>query len=121
MRKVLWISRHQMTPSQLSDLERIMGDGVELVPVRETVTDLQKLAGSLRQVDAVAAVLPTELLAQLVAMANKQGIPVIQAVSERRPSGKIVTLADGRQEPEMLFVHAGWQQIVKLELETRML
>lgn len=121
MRKVLWISRHEMTAAQLSDLERIMGDAVELVPVRETVTDLQKLADSLRQVDAVAAVLPAELLAQLVAMANKQGLPVMQAVSERRPSGKSVTLADGRQEPEMLFVHARWQQIVQLKIETRML
>lgn len=121
MKKVLWISRHQMTPQQLADLERIMADRVEVCPYKETVSDIETLAPLLQGVDTVAAVLPTELLAQLVAMANKQGIPVIQAVSERRPSGKILILADGRQEPEMLFVHAGWQQIVKLEIETKML
>lgn len=30
MKKVLWISRHEMTTAQLSDLERIMGVNVEL-------------------------------------------------------------------------------------------
>lgn len=31
MKKVLWISRHEMTIDQLSDLERIMGGKVELL------------------------------------------------------------------------------------------
>lgn len=30
MKKVLWISRHEMTPEQRSDLDRIMG-GAELL------------------------------------------------------------------------------------------
>ena len=31
MKKVLWISRHEMTTAQLSDLERIMGGTVKLL------------------------------------------------------------------------------------------
>ena len=32
MKKVLWISRHEMTPEQRSDLDRITG-GAEITPV----------------------------------------------------------------------------------------
>ena len=69
MKKVLWISRHEMTPEQRSDLDRITG-GAELLLWKETVTDIAKLLPLLQQADAVAAVLPPELLAELLALAG---------------------------------------------------
>lgn len=57
MKKVLWVSRHEMTAEQRADLDRVMG-GAELLPWKETVTDIAQLLPLLEQADAVAAVLP---------------------------------------------------------------
>lgn len=89
MKRVLWISRHQMTVEQRSDLERVMGEEV----------------------------LPVELLAELVRLAGKR--PVFQAAAVRTPTGRFHTLPDGRREPEFAFAHGGWQQILRLELEVK--
>lgn len=119
MKKVLWISRHQMTQPQYDDLSRILGEEIELLPWKETVQEIADLLPLLEQVDIIAAVLPTRLLADLVKAAGEK--PVVQAVSGRVSSGRILTLPDGRQEQEILFVHCGWEQILRLELETKML
>ena len=42
MKKVLWVSRHEMTAEQRADLDRVMG-GAELLPWKETVTDVAQL------------------------------------------------------------------------------
>lgn len=117
MKRVLWVSRHQMTPEQRADLERIVGGPVELVCWRDTVRSAEELLPALEGVDAAAVVLPLELLARLLPLAG--GRPVIQAVSARTPTGRTVTTPDGREEPEFAFVHQGWRQVLRLELETR--
>ena len=118
MKKVLWISRHEMTQEQRSDLDRITG-GAELLLWKETVTDIAKLLPLLQQADAVAAVLPPELLAELLALAGDK--PVLRAVSERRATGCIRTLPDGRREQEFAYVHAGWEQLLRMDVRTRRL
>lgn len=119
MKTVLWISRHEMTTAQLADLERVMGGPVRLLSWRDTVYTLTPLAPMLSACDAVAAVLPPELLRDLLHMAGRK--PVLRAVSERRPTGRTVILPDGRQEPEFAFVHQGWEQILRLEISVRRL
>lgn len=119
MKRVLWVSRHEMTRAQRADLERALGGPVELLPWRDTVGDALELAPALVQADAVAAVLPLELLAGLLALAKEK--PVLQAVSGREATGRTITLPDGRREPEFAYVHRGWRQVIRLELETRSL
>lgn len=119
MKQVLWVSRHEMTPDQQADLERIMGGPIRLIPWQDTVWDVAELTPALAQVDAAAVVLPLELLAHLLPLAD--GKPVFQAESDRVPTGRMVPTPDGRLEPEFAFVHRGWRQIVRLELETRRL
>ena len=119
MKNVLWISRHEMTGAQRADLERIMEGPVRLVLWRDTVRDVSALAPAVKQADAVAAVLPLELMARLLRLA--EGKPVLQAVSERRPTGKLRRTPEGGSEPEFAFVHRCWQQLVRLELETKIL
>jgi len=119
MKHVLWVSRHEMTPDQRADLERIMGGPVELICWRDTVREASELVPALKQADAAAVVLPLELLAELLPLAGEK--PVLQAVSGRVPTGRTVSTPDGRQEPEFAFVHRGWRQVVRLELETRRL
>ena len=92
MKKVLWVSRHEMTPEQRADLDRIMG-GAQLLPWQETVTDVARLAPLVRRADAVAAVLPPELLEKLLALA--QGKPVLCAVNQRRATGASASCPTG--------------------------
>lgn len=117
MKRVLWISRHEMTPPQRADLERVMGGPVELLIWSDTVRDIAVLAPAIRQADAVAAVLPPELLGRLLEMAG--GKPVLRAVSRREATGRVISLPDGRNEPEFAFVHDGWEQILRVEIQTR--
>lgn len=119
MKTVLWISRHEMTADQRADLERIMGGEVNLIPWRDTVEDISCLKPLIAQADAVAAVLPPELLSQLLTLAA--GKPVLQAVSWRQPTGRTRTVPGGGSEPEFAFVHKCWQQILRLEIETKTL
>ncbi len=119
MKNVLWISRHTMTVEQKKDLERALGDEVLLVCWKDTLEDLQPITPILDLMDAVAAVLPLQLLAELKELAGDK--PVLTAVSERRPSGKTVTLPDGRTEQEFLFVHNHWEEIQEICIRTRRL
>lgn len=117
MKKVLWVSRHKMSPAQFSDLERAMGGAVELVPWQNTVEQAAQLAPALAEADAAAVVLPLELLAQLLSLAGEK--PVLVAVSGREATGRLVPSSQGQLEPEYAFVHRGWRQVLRLELETR--
>ena len=117
MKQVRWVSRHERTEPQRADLERVMGGPVRLVPWRDTVRDVSELLPALHTADAVAAVLPPELLAQLLDAAEDK--PVLQAVSQREPTGRVRKLSDGRREPEFAFVHRGWEQVLRIEIQTR--
>ena len=119
MKTVLWISRHEMTDAQLADLERIMGGDVRLFPWRDTVRDVSALAPAVEEADAVAAVLPLELMARLLRRTGEK--PLLQAVSRRLPTGRTRLTPQGKQEPEFAFVHDCWQQVLRLELETKIL
>ena len=119
MKRVLWISRHEMTAPQLRDLERVLGDKVELECQRDTICDMNELRPLIAASDAVAAVLPPRLLAELMAMRGER--PVLQSVSARRQSGRMNLLPDGRREPEVIFEHLCWEQVLQMELETRRL
>lgn len=85
MKKVLWVSRHEMTPEQFADLERVMGGLVELISWRDTVQEAAQLAPALKEADA-AAVLPLELLGGLLPLAGER--PVLQAMSGLVPIGR---------------------------------
>lgn len=118
-KQVLWISRHTMTTAQREDLERIMGGAVCLTTWLDTVTDMEALRPLVEQVDAIAAVLPAEKMSQLLELAESR--PVLQAVSERRPTGQWTVLPDGRREPEFAFVHREWRQVLEIWVRTRVL
>ena len=119
MKRVLWISRHQMTREQREDLEEVLGDTVALVPWTDTVHQIEVLLPMVIQADAVAAVLPVQLLALLRPYCGDR--PLLQSVSQRVATDTMRTLPNGQTEPEFQFRHIGWQQIYRLELETRML
>ncbi len=119
MKKVLWISRHEMTIAQLSDLERIMGGKVELLCWKENVRNVTELMPLIEQADAIAAVLPLQMQSNLLQVA--EGKPVLHAVAERVLSDTERTLADGRKEREVQFVHKRWEQLLRIDVQTKAL
>lgn len=116
MKTVLWVSRHEMDRAQREDLERIMGGPVRLLPWRDTVRDVLELAPALAEADAAAVVLPLDLLAQLLPLAEEK--PVLQAVSARKATGRTLLTPDGKAEPEFAYLHRGWRRVRRLELVT---
>ncbi len=76
------------------------GAGAAVHPNRKAGGVLRPL---IEQADAIAAVLPVELLAELVTLADER--PVLQSVSGRRFTGSTLHLADGQTEPEIAFEH----------------
>lgn len=116
VKKILWVSRHQMTDAQREDLEAVLGGPVELLPWRETVEDPAELLPALEGADGAAAVLPLEHLVWLVRHAGSK--PVLLPVTERLPTGSTHRLPDGREEAEYTYRHARWKRITRLELET---
>ena len=83
------------------------------------MTDLTALAPVVREVDAVVAVLPPELLSGLLRLA--EGKPVFIVESGRVPTGRMAEGASGQPEPEFAFVHRCWRQLLRLEIETQTL
>jgi hypothetical protein len=114
IKQVLWISRHTMTPDQKRDLDRALGDETTLLPWRDSVRAVQDLAPLVARADAVAAVLPPDLLAQLVALARPK--PVLRSVAQRT-----VTETPDSPDPAVTFRHLYWEQILRITLETRRL
>ena len=119
MKLVLWVSRHEMTPEQKADLDRIMGESVELIVFRETVHDVGVLLPFIQRVQAVAAVLPPGLLQDLLGLVGEK--PLLRAIARREPTGRTLELPDGRTEPEFVFIHDGWEQILRIDIQTRRL
>ena len=117
MKLVLWVSRHEMTPEQKADLDRIMGESVELIVFRETVHDVGVLLPFIQRVQAVAAVLPPGLLQDLLGLVGEK--PLLRAIARREPTGRTLVLPDGRTEPEFAFIHDGWEQILRIDIQTR--
>ena len=110
MKKVLWISRHQMTEEQLSDLERIMGGAVELHQWSETVNSVADLSPAIESVDAICAVLPIDKLVQILDVAGDK--PVMVAKNKRDRDANT---------GEFVFTHDGWYQTLKVEVVQRRL
>lgn len=117
MKNVLWISRHEMEEKQKEDLKRIAGEDVRIIQWKETLNNIQEIKQKIEESDIVAAVLPLDLLSRLLKEAKEK--PVIQSVTERIATGTMRILPDGRQEPEFIYRHKYWQQILNIAIETR--
>ena len=43
MKKVLWFSRHELTETQIADLEKVLGDEIGIVSVNRTIKNVFEL------------------------------------------------------------------------------
>lgn len=121
MKKILWVSRHQMTGSQVQDLERIYGEFI-LKKFDTTVNNVSQIIEAGADCNVLAVVLPPNLLAELVnPRININMKPVIRSVSDRVPAGEYFNPDTGKREIKYNFVHNHWEKIVKIDIITERL
>ncbi len=118
MKKVLWISRHEMTTEQLDDLKRIYGE-ISITKVDKTIADVKEIE-KYKDYDVIAVVLPINIIAELVS--KKLNAQIIQPVAERIMSNEeVLNLATGEYEKAYIFKHKYWQRIISIEIKTEIL
>ena len=116
MKKIAWISRHDMTEDQIDDLRRIYGSNIVVEKHDITAHSYRDVLEASKDADIMAVVLPPNILADLVNPQNNEK-PVIRAISSREKTGKLVlNQATGQNEEEYRFVHGGWEQVEKIEI-----
>ncbi len=107
--KLLWFSRHELSEDSLADLESHYGCLFEVTMVNKTIKSGAELGPEIRKADVVAVVAPLPLQAEILRIAGSK--PVLVCKNHR------VVKEDGSVE----FHHAGWTQLVSIQVETRML
>ena len=120
MTKILWLSRHNLTCEQFSDLQRIYGE-IELKHFKDSVTSYKDVIEAGNDCDVFAVVLPNSILTELTNPHNNQK-PVIRAIANRVPTGNVtINRATGQEETEYMFQHVGWEKVLKIEIVTERL
>ena len=102
--KVLWFSRHEMTASQIMDLERIFGK-VNIHQVSRTIQHAIELKREIHENDVIAIVAPLPLQQEFLELAG--GKPVIFCKNKRILDG------DGGK---VRFIFDGWFKIKKIDV-----
>ena len=110
MKNILWISRHPLTSDQIDDLRRIYGE-VAISQHGQQVARIADIKDEISAADVIAAVLPLNLLADLLRAAGDK--PVIRARMRRTWA----PAPDG-SEPVAMFEHEAWEQVLRVEVET---
>lgn len=119
--KVLWFSRHTMTLDQFNDLKRIYGEEIGVKQVSESAASFKDVLSAGEDCQVLAVVLPPAMLADLTNPRNNTK-PVIRAIANRVPTGNmVVNPATQKEEQEFRFEHAGWEQVLKVEVVTKRL
>ena len=97
-KKVLWFSRHEMTPEQL----KALGD-VEINQINRSISSAYELEEEINNSDIIAIVAPINLQQQFLKIAGDK--PVIMAVNDRL----LIPQPDGEDKVEFHFVK--WEQL----------
>ena len=105
-KKVLWFSRHEMTPEQKAAL----GD-CEITQISKTISSAYELADEIAAADIVAIVAPINIQAQFLKLAGDK--PVITAKSQR-----LLVHQDDGSEDKVVFQFEKWERLVKIEVVT---
>ena len=103
-KKVLWFSRHEMTPEQRAAL----GD-VEINQINRSINSAYELQEDINDSDIIAIVAPINLQQQFLKLA--EGKPVIMAVNNR----VLVPQEGGEDKVEFHFVK--WEQLDEIVIK----
>lgn len=122
MKKVLWLSRHDMTSEQLAalgDVEVTKFNVGNLPNVHvpfsgyvdnsEELTELPPFKVLLQDFDVLAVVLPINLEAQVLGVAGDR--PMIKAINNR----SVVKATDGGED-RVVFTFDSWKRVKSIEV-----
>ena len=110
MKRVLWVSRHDLLEDQKKDLERIYGD-VEIKRLNKSVQDIEEILEAGEDCDVLAVVLPQGILMDLVNPRNNTK-PVIRALINRIETGETVVNPDtGNEEKVVRPEFVAWERV----------
>lgn len=113
MKKILRLTRHTASEAQKLELNRIYGE-VEIVEVSETVTGAARVKELIEEnaADVFEAVLPPQILAEVLNPRSGIVVPVIRAAMIRELAADGVTVT---------FTFSHYERIVKVEVITEKL
>lgn len=105
MKKVLWFSRHKMTPEQVAAL----GEDVEIIQINKSITSAFELKEEIEAADIIAIVAPIQLQQQFLKLAGDK--PVIMAINDR-----ILTANPDGGENKVAFKFVKWERLVRIDV-----
>ena len=105
-KKVLWVSRHQMTPEQ----REALGEVEKIVQIDRTLQSAFELEKEIGEADVIAIVAPINLQQQFLRLAGEK--PVIMAKNNR----EVVPAEDGG-ESKVIFHFEKWERLKKIVIE----
>lgn len=104
MKRVLWLSRHEMTKEQLDELGNVL---VTQIPYR--INSAYELVDEINNADIIALVAPINLQEQFLKLAK--GKPVIV------PNGERYITRNANGEDELQFKFNKWEQLHSITVE----
>lgn len=105
MKKVLWFSRHIMTPEQKAALGEC-----EILQIDKTINSAYELEQEIKAADVVAIVAPINLQQQFLKLAEDR--PVIMAVNDR-----VLVPAEDGSESKVEFRFVKWERLLSIKIE----
>lgn len=113
-KKILWVSRHDLTEEQLSDLKRIYGDDLSVTKMDKTIKSVEDILNEANDFDVLAVVLPIDLIADLFGKTDKE---IITSKSERvLLETTVYNLSTQKQEAQYKFVHKCWNRYKEVKI-----
>lgn len=103
--KVMWFSRHEMTPDQ----KNALGKNVEVNQINKSINSAFELQDEIRNSDVIAIVAPIHLQQQFLKVAGDK--PVIMAVNDR----VLVPQPDGIED-KVEFHFNKWEQLKEINI-----
>ena len=110
MPKVLWFSRHTMTPDQEKALEFIYGD-IVVNQVDKTISSAYEVKDEVDDADVICIVAPIGIQEQFLKIAGNK--PVLTAKSDR-----IIIPDENGGESKIEFRFRQWDRLLKVEVLT---
>ena len=104
MKKILWFSRHKMTPEQ----KLALGD-VEIMQINKTINSAYELKDEIDECDIIAIVAPINLQQQFLKLA--EGKPVIMAVNDR-----VLIDQENGSESKVEFRFIEWERLLSIRV-----
>lgn len=104
-KKVLWFSRHEMTPEQ----RLALGD-CEIIQINKTINSAYEIKDDIDRCDIIAIVAPINLQQQFLKIAGDK--PVIMAVNDR----VLVNTEDGTED-KVEFRFVKWERLLEITVK----